>query len=306
MRLAPFAFALGLSLSSLAATIGCVNTVCIKRFELQPGSLRHDERGVGQVWVPPGRFVMGTDETTRAELAAQDLPRWVAGELASECPAHEVEITRGFWIDRCEVSNSAFAAFVEDGGYARRELWSEPGWSWLSAQPAGSRPAPAETDGPQMPLADITWYEAEAYARWRGGRLPTEAEWEYAARGPQSRRYPWGDDFEATRCQVVDAHGPAEIGMHLDGASWVNAQDMSGNLMEWVADWLDVGAFARDAAGGVVQDPTGPATGQVKVEKGGWWGGPAFAARGAYRHFEDPPSYADHHIGVRVVTPVDG
>jgi formylglycine-generating enzyme required for sulfatase activity len=292
---------LGLSWTLLAATSGCVHTVRSK--PLQPGFLRSDAHRVGQVWVPPGRFVMGTDEATRAELAAQDLPRWVAGELASECPAHEVVIGRGFWIDRRETSNAEFAAFVADGGYGRRELWSDAGWAWLASQPAGSRPAPCEADSPEQPRACITWYEAEAYARWRGGRLPTEAEWEYAARGPRSLRYPWGDAFDASRCTVVDATAPTPVGGLPAGASWVGALDMSGNVMEWVADWLDVGGYATQLPG--AQDPTGPATGKIKVEKGGWWGGPAFAARCAYRHFEDPPSYADHHIGVRVVTPVD-
>ena len=295
------AAALGLSWTLLAATSGCVHTVRSK--PLQPGFLRSDAHRVGQVWVPPGRFVMGTDEATRAELAAQDLPRWVAGELASECPAHEVVIGRGFWIDRCETSNAEFAAFVADGGYGRRELWSDAGWAWLASQPAGSRPAPCEADSPDQPRAGITWYEAEAYARWRGGRLPTEAEWEYAARGPRSLRYPWGDAFDASRCTVVDATAPTPVGGLPAGASWVGALDMSGNVMEWVADWLDVGGYATQLPG--AQDPTGPATGKIKVEKGGWWGAPAFAARCAYRHFEDPPSYADHHIGVRVVTPVD-
>jgi len=302
-----FRVALALSLPSLvlAGAAGCTRSLCDRMTSLEPVfDLRHDAHDVEQVWVPEGRFVMGTDEATRAELAAQDLPRWVAGELASECPAHEVEISRGFWIDSREVSNAEFAAFVADGGYSRRELWSDAGWAWLAAQPAGSRPAPCEADAPDQPRACITWYEAEAYARWRGGRLPTEAEWEYAARGPRSLRYPWGDAFDASRCTVVDATAPAPVGSHPSGASWVGALDLSGNVMEWMADWLDVEGYARQRDG--AQDPSGPATGQVKVEKGGWWGGPAFAARCAYRHFEDPPEYSDHHIGMRVVTPADG
>jgi len=298
------------ALTALAATApgGCAPSRLDG--ETPAGARRLDARGVEQVWVPAGRFRMGTDEETRAELEALPLPAWVARELPSECPAHDVRITVGFWIDRCEVSNAAFAA---DGGYARRELWSEAGWTWLCAQPAGSRPAPCDgaAGGPELPRACISWFEAEAYARWRGGRLPTEAEWEYAARSPRSRRYPWGEDFEAARCNVVGGTGPAPVGSHPSGASWVGAQDMSGNLMEWVSDWLDVHAYERDAAAaepapghpGAVQDPQGPSGGTIKVEKGGWWGAPAFTARCAYRHFEDPPEYSDHHIGVRVVTP---
>ena len=73
---------------------------------------------------------------------------------------------------------------------------------------------------------------------------------------------------------------------------------MSGNAMEWVADWLDTGYYTSSPA----TDPTGPATGEVKVEKGGWWGSNEFVARSAYRHYEDPPTYGDKHIGFRVAS----
>lgn len=282
----------------------------------KPGTRRFDPHGIEQVWVPAGRFLMGTGESTRKELEALNLPAWVARELPSECPQHEVSITMGFWIDRYEVSNDAYAAFVAAGGYTHRDLWSEAGWAWLGQQPPGSRPvtcgAGSNTfpDDPNLPRACISWFEAEAYARWRGGRLPTEAEWEYAARGPQSHRYPWGDDFDPDRCNVVGSTAPMPIGSFTEGASWVGAQDMAGNVMEWVSDWLDANGYQRDVADGgpagaaaAVLDPTGPEVGKVKVEKGGWWGGIAFTARSAYRHFEDPPAYSDHHIGVRIVTP---
>jgi peptidase E len=130
----------------------------------------------------------------------------------------------------------------------------------------------------------LTWYEAEAYAAWRGGRLPTEAEWEYAARAPESKVYPWGDTFDRDRANVLNSVSP-QAGRQLpDGTSWVGANDMAGNAMEWVSDWLGVDYYATSPA----TDPTGPATGEVKVEKGGWWGSNEFVARSAYRHYEDP------------------
>ena len=91
---------------------------------------------------------------------------------------------------------------------------------------------------------------------------------------------------------------PKPVGAYPAGASWVGALDMSGNAMEWVSDWLGVDYYTTSPP----TDPTGPATGEVKVEKGGWWGSNEFVARSAYRHYEDPPTYGDHHIGFRVAS----
>ncbi len=92
---------------------------------------------------------------------------------------------------------------------------------------------------PSNPLAWVTWYEADAYTHWRGVRLPTEAEWEFAARGPGSLAYPWGKDFDGNRANVVDSKDLKPVGSYPLGASWGGAQDMAGNVMEWVQDWLD-------------------------------------------------------------------
>jgi formylglycine-generating enzyme required for sulfatase activity len=145
----------------------------------------------------------------------------------------------------------------------------------------------------------VTWYEAEAYARWRGGHLPTEAEWEYAARGPQSLIYPWGNEFDSNRANVIGSTGPTPVGSYPNGVSWVGAHDMAGNAMEWVWDWRDGEYYKLN----VQYDPQGPETGTIKIEKGGWYDSNQFVARSAYRHFEDPPSYGDRHIGFRIVTP---
>jgi formylglycine-generating enzyme required for sulfatase activity len=262
------------------------------------GQVRTDARSVEQVWVPAGSFQMGTDTATIERLTAMQPPAFVLGELPSEQPQHLVRLTHGYWIDRYEVTNESFQAFVDAGGYENQVLWSDAGWAWLRAQ---GQTGPSECLGsaPDLPVRCVTWYEAEAYANFRHGRLPTEAEWEYAARGPQSLVYPWGNDWDASRCNVVDSAGPVRVGSYPTGVSWVGAYDMAGNAMEWVGDWLGEDYYATSPA----QDPTGPASGSVKVEKGGWWGGNQFVARSAYRHFEDPPSYGDLHIGFRVVTP---
>ena len=263
---------------------------------LKDGQIRFDQKGIEQVWVPAGSFLMGTDEATILELKALDPPGFVLGEFASEQPQHEVRITAGYWVDKYEVTNKAYRAFVEDGGYQHKAFWSEAGWGWLRSQDVNQLPQHCPGDLPDNPVAFVTWYEAEAYAQWRGGRLPTEAEWEYAARGPKALVYPWGNEFDSHRCNVVDSTGLKPVGSYPTGASWVGALDMSGNVMEWVQDWL--GPYSA----GTAENPTGPATGKVKVEKGGWWGGLSFVARSAYRHFEDPPDYGDKHIGVRVVS----
>jgi formylglycine-generating enzyme required for sulfatase activity len=264
------------------------------------GQLRRDTAGIEQVWVPAGSFRMGSSAADLAQLKAQNPPAWVAKALDSEAPDHAVELTRGFWLDKHEVTHQAFQVFIDQGAYDQRRHWSDDGWQWHERQkirPDKKDPECANPP-PQWPHTCVTWYEAEAYAHWRGGRLPTEAQWEYAARGPQALRYPWGNDWDASRANVLYSSGPQPVGSHPGGASWVGAQDMAGNVMEWVQDWLDVNYFAASPA----QDPSGPATGRRKVEKGGWWGSNPFVARGAYRHYEDPPDYQDKHIGFRVVS----
>ena len=237
---------------------------------------------------------MGTED-----ISNLNPPVWAERELLSEQPQHEVRLRRGFWIDKYEVTNAAFQAFVEDGGYQKQEFWSENGWGWLSHQDISQLPVNCIPDAqPDEPRVCVTWYEAEAYARWRDGRLPTEAEWEYAARGPKSLIYPWGNIFDGSKANLVDSSGPAPVGSYPAGASWVGAQDMAGNAMEWVQDWLDFNYYKQK----VKNDPQGPETGTRKIEKGGWWGSNPFVARGAYHHFEDPPTYQDHHIGFRIVT----
>jgi formylglycine-generating enzyme required for sulfatase activity len=262
------------------------------------GQTRTDTFGIEQVWVPAGNFTMGTDAKAIAALTAANPPDWVASEFPSEQPAHEVTLSKGYWIDRDEVTNRAFAAFVDAGGYTNQSLWSPDGWAWLSGKDAARLPLHCQGDVAEHPRMCLTWYEAEAYATWRGGRLPTEAEWEYAARGPESPVYPWGDTFDTDRANVINSVAPKPVGSYPTGASWVGANDMAGNAMEWVSDWLAVDYYKASPA----TDPTGPASGTTKVEKGGWWGSNEFVARSAYRHYEDPPTYGDKHIGFRVAS----
>jgi formylglycine-generating enzyme required for sulfatase activity len=262
-----------------------------------PGTARKDPKGIDQVWVPGGVFTMGSD------AGSATAPSWARTTFRSEQPAHEVAITRGYWIDTTEVTVADFAAFKEAGGYEDQASWSEAGWTWLQGVGAANLPEPCVTQEADEPQVCVTWYEADAYARWRGGRLPTEAEWEFAARGPESSVYPWGDEFDGSKANLDGATGPVAVGSYPDGASWVGALDMAGNAMEWVADWWSSNYYGRSPR----EDPAGPDSGTIKVEKGGWWGPPdnagEFIARSAFRLDEDPPTYSDHHIGFRIVSP---
>jgi formylglycine-generating enzyme required for sulfatase activity len=268
----------------------------------EAGDLRTDEWGIEQVWVPAGCFMMGTSEEEAEQALSLDAPGWAGNRISSEQPQHEVCITSGYWIDRYEVTNAAFQAFVDDGGYTNREFWSEDGLAWLDRQRIERLPIECvEEIIDDHPRVCITWFEAEAYANWRGGHLPTEAQWEYAARGPESNVYPWGNEWNPDLANIVDSDGTTPVDHYPDGVSWVGAYDMAGNAMEWVQDWLDEDYYEL----GIQDDPTGPENGRIKIEKGGWWGSNPIVARSAYRHFEDPPSYQDHHIGFRIVSPAE-
>ena len=266
--------------------------------EPDAGTAREDAHGVDQVWVPGGVFTMGSEATTF------DGPAWARRGFDSEHPAHEVRVTRGYWIDVTEVTVEDYAAFKDAGGYEDQALWSAEGWTWLQGMGTAALPAgfTNEAQAPTEPQVCVTWFEAEAYAAWRGGRLPTEAEWEFAARGPESNVYPWGNEFDAALANLDGATGPVPVGNYPGGASWVGALDMAGNAMEWVNDWWSVDYY-RDAPH---EDPQGPASGSIKIEKGGWWGPPdnagEFIGRSAFKLDEDPPTYSDHHIGFRIVT----
>ncbi len=293
----------------LVSLVGaCVQTPYNKRVS------RFDPHGVEQVWVAAGSFLRGT-----ADIESIEAPDWVRQIMPSEQPQHRVTLSHGYWIDRYEVSNEAFARFAAAAGYDDPAYWSVAGWEWLQeTRREKALPVDCVEPVPNDPRVCVTWFEAEAYANWRGARLPTEAEWEYAARGPESLVYPWGDDFDSKKTNILAEAGPERndgfpnggksingnpiglkpIDSYPSGQSWIGAFNMSGNAMEWVHDWLDRDYYSLRET----PDPRGPPRGRIKMEKGGWWGSNSAVARSAYHHFEDPPSYQDHHIGFRLVT----
>jgi iron(II)-dependent oxidoreductase len=198
--------------------------------------------GYGEIVpIPGGPFVMGTGDRACA--------------LDNERGAHVVEAA-GFQIDRTPVTNAAFQEFVEGEGYEERELWDPTGWEYIqheriSAPKHWYQPEPhswwtqrfgfQEPLDPARPVVHVSWYEADAFARWAGKRLPTEAEWEKAASwDPETetkRLYPWGDEPPAPERANLDqlAFRTSEVGAYPAGASAYGVLDMIGNVWEWTA-----------------------------------------------------------------------
>jgi formylglycine-generating enzyme required for sulfatase activity len=281
--------------------------------------------GMLMVYVPADQFEMGSRDAhldgamqACAEIYGQgeDCQR---EDYKQEQPAHTVALD-AFWIDRTEVTNAMFTAFLNEQGNQVEEgvSWLEPG--------AGHRGRVyghiEENDGlfrvrasyKDYPVIEVSWYGAAAYCSWAGGRLPTEAEWEYAARGPQARVYPWGNTFDGGRANYCDVNcsydwrdtnfddglaqwGP--VGSYPGGASWCWALDMAGNVLEWVNDWWSEGYYARSPA----ENPQGPNAGTVRIGRGGSWFDPPWHTRASFRKGLSPSSYRMHWIGFRCVVP---
>jgi formylglycine-generating enzyme required for sulfatase activity len=235
--------------------------------------------GMMMVYVPGGEFQMGSMDGG-----------------SDEQPVHTVMLD-DFWIDQTEVTNAQFAAFLNEQGNQ-----TEGGTTWLQLesedclieQVGGEyRPKSGYAD---HPVIMVSWYGANAYCKWAGARPPTEAEWEYAARGEDGAIYPWGDD--GPNCDKANygacVGGTTAVGSYPAGASWCEALDMAGNVWEWVSDWY--GNYPSTAQ----EDPTGPETAGYKVLRGGAWDFGSFNARSAERTRILPLS-RDEYVGLRCV-----
>jgi formylglycine-generating enzyme required for sulfatase activity len=159
--------------------------------------------------------------------------------------------TEAFFLDLTPVTTGQYQEFIESGGYRRRELWSPEGWALVQMM-GWEGPLVSGTDGsPNLPARGVCCFEAEAYARWLGKRLPTFAEWEKACRGLDGRRWPWGDDFDTSRCNTADRFASDDdwaatpVGAFPAGASPYGCLDMVGNVWEWVqGEYCIGGSFA--------------------------------------------------------------
>lgn len=164
------------------------------------------------ILIPAGPFIMGSD-TGRED----------------EAPAHEVDLP-AFEIDRFEVTNAQFAAFVDATGYVTNAEKAGETKTWKSYYTPGKE---------NHPVVKVSWNDAVAYCERVGKRLPTEAEWEKAARGTDGRVYPWGNEYDSKRVNGKDSgiRGTTAVGSYADGASPYGVFDMAGNVWEWVTDW---------------------------------------------------------------------
>ena len=220
----------------------------------------------GMVEVPAGEFIMGDPN------------------LLNAGPAHNVHLD-GFAIDKLEITVAEYDAFVKATG---GKMPTTPAWGWR----------------PKDPVVNVDWTEAAAYCKSKGKRLPTEAEWEKAARGVEARTFPWDSETEekidlnsdiANVMGDQDKHATtAPVGSYPLGASVYGALDMAGNVWEWCADWYGPKYYKTSPA----KNPVGPDKATDRVFRGGAWNNSIYVLRSANRSFA-PPDYRDNSLGFR-------
>ena len=218
------------------------------------------------VLIPGGEFTMGT--------------RPAPGNKYIDDPAHRVRVD-SFYMDKYEVTNAQYLEFCESTGHPFPEFWgmnvfySGPGY-------------------PDHPVVGVTWVSAKKYAEWKGMRLPTEAEWEYAARGGlDDKRFPNGNDVDSTLCNYYGTYGhPIPVGSLPPNGYGLH--DMSGNVVEWVGDYYEKDYYLESPG----ENPTGPEYGKRRVIRGGGWRSGKMCASVFFRQ-SLRPYWVDFNVGFR-------
>jgi formylglycine-generating enzyme required for sulfatase activity len=261
--------------------------------------------GMPQVRIPAGEFRMGSTQADVKKIL-EECPDCHAEWFENELPQHTVFLD-GYWIDQTEVTNAMFAAFADSTGYQTdaetagggivlnmlmQEWAMVAGATWRHPRGPGTDLIGLENH----PVVQMSYPDAEAYCAWAGRRLPTEAEWEKAARGADGRRFPWGNQPPtgnllnfADRNSYVRLAGldqddgfafTAPVGSFPGGASVYGALDMAGNVWERVADFYGEEYYAHSPA----RNPTGPSSGEFVILRGGSWSRPAWYVRTTVRY----------------------
>ena len=183
------------------------------------------------VYVPAGSFLMGDNDLAADKLAF---------------PRHTVTLD-AFWIYKNDVTVAQYRKFCQATG---TEMPAAPDWGWKD----------------DHPVVKVSWDDAKAYCDWAGASLPTQAQWEKAARGTDGRKYPWGDEWNPGKLQCwQELLGTAAVGHYPAGASPYGCLDMAGNVWQWCADWYDDNYMKN----GTATNPAGPETGNARVLRGG-------------------------------------
>jgi formylglycine-generating enzyme required for sulfatase activity len=232
------------------------------------GGYVREFNGVEMVLVPAGCFVMGND---------RDAYFWNGSNYVQNVPDGDQQcFDEPFWVDKTEVTQADFDRL------------------------GGEQADPPAFDGASRPIEDITWFEARDFCVLRGGRLPTEAEWEYVARGPDELYFPWGNDWNTNNAvwNRSSSQGTADVGSILAGASWVGALDMSGNVWEWTRSvYLDYPYVVSDGREADLDDETDV---RYPLRGGSWYDTEYESLRSATRNWFFP-NYWDFSFGFRCV-----
>ncbi len=241
------------------------------------------------IMVPGGPFLMGVDKKVNVDtekMTKRQRIRYAVSREAfhDEGPAHNV-ILDPFHIDTYEVSNKKYAEFMKATDHSAPAYWDDH-----------------KRNKPDQPVSGVNWFDANEFCSWSNKRLPTEAEWEKTARGPESLKYPWGNDLDATKANIGRKQEfTANVDAYPAGKSHYGAYSMAGNVYEWVSDWYDPNYYKTSKE---LVNPTGPkegvflsatgtyvdryATGRKRVIRGGSWYAPAASATTTHRFWNDP------------------
>ena len=228
-------------------------------------------KGGPMVPVPAGEFVMGMKAEAAYDQCLEYSDHCRLENFTDAEPVHQVNLD-AFFMDQFEVTQEDFQACVQAGRCRSNKKFEG-------------------FDGPRQPAVGVGWEDAKSYCAWAGKRLPTEAEWEKAARGPEGREYPWGKEGASCEYAVMSDGGQGcgkkktwEVGSKPAGASAYGALDMAGNVWEWVADSYDKNYYRQSQA----RNPTGPKRGESRVLRGGSWRSEAWDLHPSYRMWTLP------------------